>query len=71
MPLKFSGQCETCFQIRMFLIRKCGLCKTYFITLECISSQVVDWLAYPEYTLEDDLASFVLAPGLYYTSRLV
>ena len=33
--------------------------------------QVVDWLAYPEYTLEDDLASFVLAPGLYYTSRLV
>ena len=28
-------------------------------------------MAYPEYTLEDDLASFVLAPGLYYTSRLV
>ena len=33
--------------------------------------QVVDWLAYPEYTLNDDLASFVLSPGLYYTSRLV
>ena len=31
--------------------------------------QVVDWLAYPEYTLNDDLASFVLSPGLYYTSR--
>merc|ERR1719347_1569610 len=34
------------------------------------SYQVVDWLAYPEYTLEDDLTSFVLAPGLYYTSRI-
>ena len=31
----------------------------------------MDWLAYPEYTLEDDLTSFVLAPGLYYTSRFV
>jgi len=34
------------------------------------SFQVVDWLAYPEYTLNDDLASFVLSPGLYYTSRI-
>jgi len=34
------------------------------------SFQVVDWLAYPEYTLEDDLNSFVLAPGLYFTSRI-
>ena len=32
--------------------------------------KVVDWLAYPEYTLGDDLNSFVLMPGLYYTSRL-
>ena len=32
--------------------------------------KVVDWLAYPEYTLRDDLNSFVLTPGLYYTSRL-
>ena len=32
--------------------------------------KVVDWLAYPEYTLGDDLNSFVLTPGLYYTSRL-
>jgi len=34
------------------------------------SYQVVDWLAYPEYTLGDDLNSFVLTPGLYYTSRI-
>ena len=34
------------------------------------NSKVVDWLAYPEYTLGDDLNSFVLTPGLYYTSRL-
>ena len=27
-------------------------------------------MAYPEYTLGDDLNSFVLRPGLYYTSRL-
>ena len=27
-------------------------------------------MAYPEYTLGDDLNSFVLTPGLYYTSRL-
>ena len=31
--------------------------------------QVADWLAYPEYSLQDDLNSFILAPGLYYTSR--
>merc|ERR1719431_1442420 len=34
------------------------------------SIQVVDWLAYPDYSLQDDLSSFLLAPGLYYTSRV-
>ena len=31
---------------------------------------MVDWLAYPDYSLQDDLSSFLLAPGLYYTSRV-
>jgi len=31
---------------------------------------VTKWLAYPSYTLEDDLTSFELMPGLYYTSRI-
>ena len=30
---------------------------------------MVDWLAYPDYSLQDDLTSFILAPDLYYTSR--
>lgn len=34
------------------------------------SVQVADWLAYPEYSLQDDLNSFILAPGLYHTSRI-
>merc|ERR1719508_5350 len=31
---------------------------------------VSDWLAYPSYSTVDDLASFQLSPGLYYTSRI-
>eukprot|EP00090_Calanus_glacialis_P045532 TRINITY_DN8508_c1_g1_i1.p1 TRINITY_DN8508_c1_g1~~TRINITY_DN8508_c1_g1_i1.p1 ORF type:complete len:491 (-),score=175.50 TRINITY_DN8508_c1_g1_i1:35-1507(-) len=34
------------------------------------SVNVTDWLAYPSYTVMDDLSSFQLSPGLYYTSRI-
>ena len=41
----------------------------YYIYKGSFFLQVADWLAYPEYSLQDDLNSFILAPGLYYTSR--
>ena len=31
---------------------------------------VSDWLAYPSYSTVDDITSFQLSPGLYYTSRI-
>jgi len=34
------------------------------------SVNVTDWLAYPSYTITDDLSSFQLSPGLFYTSRI-
>ena len=33
-------------------------------------SHSVPWLAYPSYSLTDDLSSFELQPGLYYQNRI-
>jgi len=34
------------------------------------SINVFNWLAYPSYSIKDDLSSFQLMPGLYYTNRV-
>jgi len=33
-------------------------------------SQSIPWLAYPQYTTEDDFSAFELGPGLYYLNRM-
>ena len=33
-------------------------------------TESVPWLAYPEYTTNDDLSTFELSPGLYYLNRM-
>ena len=33
-------------------------------------SQSIPWLAYPQYTTEDDFSTFELGPGLYYLNRM-
>ena len=33
-------------------------------------SHTVPWLAYPSYSLSDDLTTFELMPGLYYQNRI-
>jgi len=38
--------------------------------LKRIETHVTDWLAYPHYTPPDTLGSFILHPGLYYTSSI-
>jgi len=34
------------------------------------SASVTNWLAYPSYTVSDDLTNFQILPGLFYTSRI-
>jgi len=41
---------------------------TMFSSIESVN--VTNWLAYPSYTVKDDLSSFELLPGLFYTSRI-
>merc|ERR1711892_529187 len=41
---------------------------TMFTTTQSVSS--TSWLAYPSYSVADDLSSFQLSPGLFYTSRI-
>jgi len=41
---------------------------TMFSSIESVN--VTNWLAYPSYTVMDDLSSFELLPGLFYTSRI-
>ena len=31
---------------------------------------VTNWLAYPSYTVSDDLTNFQVSPGMFYTSRI-
>ena len=31
---------------------------------------VTNWLAYPSYTVSDDLTSFLVSPGMFYTNRI-
>ena len=33
-------------------------------------TESVPWLAYPDYTTNDDLSTFELSPGLYYLNRM-
>jgi len=39
-----------------------------FSEIELVS--VTNWLAYPSYTVSDDLTSFHVTPGMFYTSRI-
>ena len=41
---------------------------TMFTNTQSVSS--TSWLAYPSYSVADDLATFQLSPGLFYTSRI-
>lgn len=41
---------------------------TMFSDIKSVS--VTNWLAYPSYSVNDDLTSFQLVPGLFYTSRI-
>lgn len=41
---------------------------TMFSDIKSVS--VTNWLAYPSYSVHDDLTSFQLLPGLFYTSRV-
>jgi len=39
-----------------------------FSDIESVS--VTNWLAYPSYTVSDDLTNFQVSPGMFYTSRI-
>ena len=42
--------------------------KVLFVSYK--SKQAVDWLAYPHYTVDDDLPTFILSEGLYYINGI-